>query len=173
MGLAELIGRGQKSTWKSIQLASAMADPPPELRRVSSASSGTVPTIVALVLLLAFTGPASGLPKPPIELGDSGVYSKAAVATDAGVCSEIGVSILKKGGSAVDAAISSTLCVGVVNLHSTGIGGGGFMLYYEAATQQVHAVDFREVAPLAASYNMYEGLEPTASAVGESCLHIP
>lgn len=103
--------------------------------------------------------------------GSSGVYSKAAVATDAGLCSEVGVSILKKGGSAVDAAIASILCTGVINLHCSGIGGGGFMIYYEAITQKVHTVDFREVAPLAASYNMYEGLEPTASIVGESCLH--
>ncbi len=95
------------------------------------------------------------------------VYSKAAIAADAGVCSKIGVDILKKGGSAVDAAISSTLCAGVVNLHSTGIGGGGFMLHYEAVTQQLHALDFREVAPLAASRNMYDGLAPTASTIGE------
>ena len=100
-------------------------------------------------------------------VGSDAVYPNAAVAADAGVCSEIGVEILKKGGNAVDAAISSVLCAGTVNLHSTGIGGGGFLLYYEAATQQLHALDFREVAPMAASYDMYDGLEPTASTVGE------
>jgi gamma-glutamyltranspeptidase/glutathione hydrolase/leukotriene-C4 hydrolase len=89
------------------------------------------------------------------------------VVTDAVNCSEVGVEILKKGGSAVDAAISSALCTGVVNLHSSGIGGGGFLIYYEAATQKVRTVDFREVAPLAAACNMYEELEPTASIVGE------
>ena len=67
----------------------------------------------------------------------------------------------------MDAAISSLLCVGVVNLHSTGIGGGGFMLYYEAASEETYALDYREVAPLAATHNMYEGLEPTASTLGE------
>lgn len=101
-----------------------------------------------------------------LEIGESGVYPDAAVATDAGVCSKIGVSILKQGGSAVDAAISSLLCVGVVNLHSTGIGGGGFLLYYQAATKEVFAIDYREVAPLSAKYDMYEGLEPTASTIG-------
>ena len=106
--------------------------------------------------------------------GSSGVYSKAAVATDADLCSGVGVSILKKGGSAVDAAIAGILCTGVVNLHSSGIGGGGFMIYYEAATQRAYTVDFREVAPLAASHNMYDGLEPTASIVGEfSCMCHP
>lgn len=108
-----------------------------------------------------------------IELGiksvpGSGVYSNAAVATDARVCSEMGADILKQGGSAVDAAISSLLCVGVVNCHSTGIGGGGFMIVYDAATRQTHALDYREVAPLAATYNMYQGQGPDASQIGES-----
>lgn len=133
---------------------------------LSTSSVGARVLAFLLQLLAATTSlPASGSCEPMVT--SNGVYSKAAVATDAGVCSEIGISILKKGGSAVDAAISSSLCGGLVNLHSTGIGGGGFMLVYQAATQQMHAVDFREVAPMAASYNMYEGLEPTASAVGE------
>ena len=102
-----------------------------------------------------------------LKIGDSGTYPNAAVATDSGVCSEIGVSILKQGGSAVDAAISSLLCVGVVNLHSTGIGGGGFMLFYEAASKELFALDYREVAPLSAQYDLYEDLEPTASTIGE------
>ena len=121
----------------------------------------TTANLALLMLSLTFASQS-----PDSENSDA--YSRAAVASDAGVCSEIGVSILKKGGGAVDAAISSTLCAGVVNLHSTGIGGGGFMLYYEAATRQLHALDFREVAPMAASYNMYDGLDPTASAVGEA-----
>lgn len=151
-------------------------------RRVSTcysltrvAARVTIFTVAFMFLLLTLgTGhTAGGLSETNPGVGDSGVYSRAAVATDSGVCSEVGVAILKQGGSAVDAAIASTLCIGVVNLHSTGIGGGGFMIYYEAATQQVHAVDFREVAPLAATYNMYEGLEPTASAVGESSICHP
>ena len=97
-------------------------------------------------------------------------YSNAAVATDAEPCSKIGADILKKGGSAVDAAISSLLCVGLVNLHSTGIGGGGFMLVYEAATKQAHALDYREVAPLAATYDMYKNEGPDASKKGQSTL---
>ena len=102
----------------------------------------------------------------PTNVGDSGVYSKAAVATDAAPCSKIGVDILKKGGSAVDAAISSLLCVGVVNLHSTGIGGGGFMLFYDASTKEMNSLDYREVAPQAATYDMFDGLDPTASHIG-------
>jgi gamma-glutamyltranspeptidase / glutathione hydrolase / leukotriene-C4 hydrolase len=58
-------------------------------------------------------------------------YPNAAVAADNQLCSEIGVSILKQNGSAVDAAIATTLCIGVVHPQSSGIGGGGFMLVYD------------------------------------------
>ena len=82
-------------------------------------------------------------------------YQHAAVATDAAMCSQVGVDILKKGGSAVDAAVASMFCVGVVNLHSTGVGGGGFMVYYNATSRKSTFIDFREVAPLNATENMF------------------
>ena len=53
-----------------------------------------------------------------------------AVATDNRICSQIGVSILKEGGNAADAAIAATLCLGVVNPSSSGIGGGAFILVH-------------------------------------------
>lgn len=74
-------------------------------------------------------------------------FQKAAVATDATPCSMAGASILRQGGSAVDAAIASTFCVGVFNLQSTGIGGGGFLIYYNASNRSSVMLDFREVAP--------------------------
>ena len=47
-------------------------------------------------------------------------------------CSEYGADILRvQNGNAVDAAIATALCVGVVNAHSAGIGGGGFMIVYD------------------------------------------
>ena len=77
----------------------------------------------------------------------SGTYRHAAVATDAVECSKIGVEILKKGGTAVDAGIASLFCVGVMNPQSAGIGGGGFMVYYSAASGESVVIDFREKAP--------------------------
>ena len=77
----------------------------------------------------------------------SGTYRHAAVATDAAECSKIGVEMLKKGGTVVDAGVASLFCVGVMNPQSAGIGGGGFMVYYNATSRESVVVDFREKAP--------------------------
>ena len=77
----------------------------------------------------------------------SGTYRHAAVAADTAECSQIGVEILRKGGTAVDAAVAGLICSGVVNPQSAGIGGGGFMVYYNATSQESTVIDFRERAP--------------------------
>ncbi|XP_031558252.1 glutathione hydrolase 1 proenzyme-like [Actinia tenebrosa] len=84
-----------------------------------------------------------------------GPYSRGAVATDAEMCSKVGVKILEKNGSAVDAAIASMLCVGVINMHSTGITGSGFMLVYKRSTRRTELVNFREKAPGNSSRDMF------------------
>lgn len=76
---------------------------------------------------------------------------EAVVAADDGRCSEIGISMLKIGGHAVDAAVATALCLGVVNPMASGIGGGGFMVVRSSSTSEVLAIDMRETAPLAAS----------------------
>ncbi|XP_016472806.1 glutathione hydrolase 3-like [Nicotiana tabacum] len=81
---------------------------------------------------------------------------QAVVAADDGRCSEIGISMLKIGGHAVDAAVATALCLGVVNPMASGLGGGGFMVVRSSSTSEVQAIDMRETAPLAASQNMYD-----------------
>lgn len=49
--------------------------------------------------------------------------SHAAVSSENGICSQIGVDILKKGGSSVDSSIATALCIGTINFYSSGIGG--------------------------------------------------
>ena len=91
-----------------------------------------------------------------------GPYKKQAVATDTPECSEIGKSILNANGSAVDAAIAAMFCLGVVSMHSSGIGGGGVMLVYNRTSKQATVIDFRETAPAAAYRNMFQGKEDSA-----------
>ncbi|XP_046584344.1 glutathione hydrolase 1 proenzyme-like [Haliotis rubra] len=90
-----------------------------------------------------------------IYLGPPQIGEHAAVASDVGVCSDMGLVILKKGGNAVDAAVTTLLCLGVVNSHSSGLGGGGFMLVYDHKIKQSTAYDFRETAPRAAKDSLF------------------
>lgn len=94
--------------------------------------------------------PTSSTTVAPAAATDT--FDNAAVAADAGNCSHVGVNILKKNGSAVDAAIASLLCVGVINMHSTGIGGGGYLVYYNATSKTATVFDYRETAPARAVY---------------------
>lgn len=74
----------------------------------------------------------------------------AAVATDDGRCSRIGMHVLREGGHAVDASVAAALCLGVVSPASSGIGGGAFMLI-RLFSGEAQAFDMRETAPLLAS----------------------
>ncbi|KAH7879098.1 gamma-glutamyltranspeptidase [Lentinula edodes] len=83
------------------------------------------------------------------------------VATENKRCSDMGVIALRKGGSAVDAAITATLCIGVVNSFSSGIGGGGFMTIREPPARRgdkskVFTIDFRGMAPAATTPTMFD-----------------
>jgi gamma-glutamyltranspeptidase/glutathione hydrolase len=77
------------------------------------------------------------------------------VATDSVYASQAGLKTLKSGGNAIDAAAAVSFTLGVVRSESTGIGGGGFLIYRRAKDGQVFVLDFRETAPAAATPDMY------------------
>jgi gamma-glutamyltranspeptidase/glutathione hydrolase len=77
------------------------------------------------------------------------------VASEHVLASRAGVEMLQRGGNAVDAAVAVSFAVGVANPSSCGIGGGGFMLIYLAGERRAVALDYREVAPAAASRDMF------------------
>lgn len=83
---------------------------------------------------------------------------RAMVVSGHPMASEIGRDVLKRGGNAVDATVAVAFALAVVHPEAGNIGGGGFLLYRRAAGP-VHALDFRETAPRAATPDMYVGAD--------------
>jgi gamma-glutamyltranspeptidase/glutathione hydrolase len=70
-----------------------------------------------------------------------------------------GVEILREGGSATDAAIATMLALGVVEPQSSGLGGGSFLVLYDAKAKAMTTVDGRETAPMAAGDHWFYGAD--------------
>ena len=93
-------------------------------------------------------GPAATAPAPrPAR--------QAMVAAANPMAVEAGLRVLREGGSAVDAAVAVQAVLGLVEPQSSGLGGGAFMTYYDAATRTVTAYDGRETAPAGAKPDMF------------------
>ncbi|CAL8115600.1 unnamed protein product [Orchesella dallaii] len=101
-----------------------------------------------------------------------GVYTQAAIATDAPYCSDIGKNIFEKGGNVIDAAIAALLCVGLIQNQSMGLGGGFLAVFYNATSKEAKTLNARDRAPLAATENMFEG-NPDAAARGPLSVAVP
>ncbi|MDJ0775757.1 MAG: gamma-glutamyltransferase [Mastigocoleus sp. MO_167.B18] len=100
-------------------------------------------------ITLFYTQTASAIIVRPLRTKNAMVVSAHPLA------SEAGLEMLRKDGNAVDAAVATTLAISVVEPFSAGIGGGGFLLFRNAKTGEIKALDFRERAPLKATKNMY------------------
>ncbi|WP_328403014.1 gamma-glutamyltransferase family protein [Nocardia sp. NBC_00403] len=87
--------------------------------------------------------------------------SSYAVATANPLATEAACEVLNNGGTAADALITAQTVLGLVEPQSSGIGGGSFMLYYDAAAKTVDAYDGREVAPAAATENYLRWISDT------------
>ncbi|WP_298615807.1 gamma-glutamyltransferase [uncultured Thermosynechococcus sp.] len=103
--------------------------------------------LLGIVLAVTFF-PAP--PTPAQTISQRGMVTAAQPAA-----ARVGIEILKKGGNAVDAAVATAFMISVVEPYAAGIGGGGFALVYHAPSQTIHALDFRERAPLQATPTMY------------------
>jgi gamma-glutamyltranspeptidase/glutathione hydrolase len=126
-------------------------------RRLRSLSLGfafaVVPTTAAFAQSDAPEQPSGWIDKTAVASKHFMVAAANPLATDAGY------QILKQGGSAVDAAIAVQMVLNLVEPQSSGIGGGTFILHYDAKHKKVAAYDGRETAPAAAKPDRFLGAD--------------
>jgi gamma-glutamyltranspeptidase/glutathione hydrolase len=98
-----------------------------------------------LLVLVALLLPAAARAEP---------HEIVAAAHPLGV--EAGLDVLRRGGSAIDAAVAVQMMLGVAEPQSSGLGGGGFLLYYDAKARSITVYDGRETAPAGATPTMFQ-----------------
>ncbi|KAL8787673.1 MAG: hypothetical protein Q9213_002104 [Squamulea squamosa] len=110
--------------------------------------------IRCVVVLAALAQLAWGANLPRSDKRQHESNKLGAAASESAVCSRVGVNLLKDGGNAADALVGTVLCIGVIGMYHSGIGGGGFMLV-RSSNGSYTFIDFRETAPAAAFQDMY------------------
>jgi gamma-glutamyltranspeptidase / glutathione hydrolase len=127
---------------------------PMRLARLLAAASCCLALLAGCATPSSPGGSAAGggtFPAPsPLARGAGGAVSSVNP-----YASRIGLDVLAHGGNAVDAAVATAAALGVAEPNSAGIGGGGYLLYYDAKTHQVHSIDGRETAPAAMRPNAF------------------
>ncbi|MGM8885340.1 gamma-glutamyltransferase [Psychrobacter sp. 1U2] len=127
------------------------------------------PTLVSetqRVTLAKSNAATNALSSPATTQADQAIYSSSAiqhplwakngmVASQEALASDIGLQILKDGGNAVDAAVAVGFALAVTLPRAGNIGGGGFMMIYDAKQDKTIALDYREKAPSRATSDMY------------------
>ena len=114
-----------------------------------------------LISSLILFSPQAGRAAEPAAPTDEKVYEQAVVAADHPLASAAGLAILKAGGNVVDAAVATSFALTVLRPASCGLGGGGFMVIWNAKDQKATVIDYRERAPAAATPDMYAMLPGT------------
>ncbi|RLA43678.1 MAG: gamma-glutamyltransferase [Gammaproteobacteria bacterium] len=113
-------------------------------------------TVISVILI--FTSASSYGEPPIIEYGDRFhpvVGGRGMVVSQEILASQTGAAILAAGGNAVDAAVATGFALAVTLPQAGNLGGGGFMLVYLASENKTIAIDYREVAPLAAVRDLF------------------
>ena len=73
------------------------------------------------------------------------------------LASEVGAKVLQNGGTAADAMVAVQAMLGLVEPQSSGLGGGAFLVWFDAKTKEVTTLDGRETAPSGANPEMFLG----------------
>ncbi|MBO9557565.1 MAG: gamma-glutamyltransferase [Caulobacter sp.] len=114
-----------------------------------------------LLALIAGCAPLSAEARPPAEgavAAKTPAYKPSGMVAAANpLAVEAGLRVLRDGGTAVDAAVAVQAVLGLVEPQSSGLGGGSFMVFYDAKTGKVTAYDGREKAPQGATPQLFMG----------------
>ncbi len=105
----------------------------------------------ALSTILVAAALAACAPQPNVAERPPTTVDQAMVAAANPQAVDAGLEVLRAGGSAVDAAVAVQAVLGLAEPQSSGLGGGAFLIHYEAATGKLTAYDGRETAPAAAT----------------------
>ncbi len=127
--------------------------------RFLSYKSFTLAILIISLSLIAVADDLSHAPEAATGLQKRhGVFATHAMVVAANpLAVDAGIQMLKRGGSAVDAAIAVQMVLALVEPQSSGIGGGAFLLYYQKNQKKVEAFDGRETAPAEATPDMFMG----------------
>jgi gamma-glutamyltranspeptidase/glutathione hydrolase len=101
----------------------------------------------------------------PLFAGSVIVARHAAITTASSYATQAGLEVLKRGGNAIDAAVAAAFVLAVAHPQAGNLGGGGFLLYYDARTNAVWSLDFLETAPGGATAEMFAGKSPRSGAI--------
>ena len=108
-----------------------------------------LPALLAALWLTACATVSVHVPEAAVVARAAGVAAANPMAVEAGL------EVLAAGGTAADAAVAVQAMLGLVEPQSSGIGGGAFLLYYDAAAKRITAYDGREAAPVAATASLF------------------
>jgi gamma-glutamyltranspeptidase/glutathione hydrolase len=119
--------------------------------------------LLAIAISLLTVGGAGAEAAAPI-------LPKAMVAAANPEAVEAGLAILRRGGSALDAAVAVQATLGLVEPQSSGVGGGAFLSWYDPKSRKVTAYDGREFAPAGATRDMFLKADGKPLSYGEAVL---
>ncbi|MGA0054599.1 MAG: gamma-glutamyltransferase, partial [Steroidobacteraceae bacterium] len=123
--------------------------------------------LITAALLIFVAGCSAQLDRaevpPPPSVQSATIEAKPYVGSSSGalvaaanpLAVDAGIEVLAAGGSAIDAAIAVQAVLGLVEPQSSGLGGGAFLVHYDASTGDVVTYDGREIAPRGATPDMF------------------
>jgi len=120
--------------------------------------------MIRSIFILTVFSLAACAPQPVEQSATTKPMGPAMVAAANSHAVEAGLEILRNGGNAIDASVAVQSVLGLVEPQSSGLGGGAFLVYYDAATGKVTSFDGREAAPSGVSAELF--LDEAGHALG-------